>query len=87
MTPMELVKMARMRAPQFPEEAPEGVIVRWHKHPGDQVESDDVVVDIELEEAVLVQVPAVFDGVLEGTFKKLGDPVVSDEVLAIITTA
>jgi len=72
-----------VRAPGFPESVQDGNIVAWHKHPGDFVKKNDVLVDIETDK-VMFEVPAVSDGVLKRIEVNEGSTVTSQQVLAII---
>lgn len=72
-----------VRAPGFPESVQDGSIVAWHKHPGDFVKKNDVLVDIETDK-VMFEVPAVSDGVLKKIEANEGATVTSQQVLAII---
>ena len=72
-----------VRAPGFPESVQDGNIVAWHKHPGDFVKKNDVLVDIETDK-VMFEVPAVSDGVLKTIEANEGATVTSQQVLAII---
>lgn len=74
---------SEVKAPQFPESIEDGTIATWHKAPGDHVEQDELLVDIETDKVVL-EVVAPAAGIL-GEFKKQeGDTVQSLEVLATI---
>ena len=72
-----------IKAPQFPESIEDGTIATWHKSPGDYVEQDDLLVDIETDKVVL-EVVAPASGVLSPLKKQEGDTVLSLEVLATL---
>jgi len=72
-----------IKAPQFPESIEDGTIATWHKAPGDYVEQDDLLVDIETDKVVL-EVVAPTAGVLSQFNKNEGDTVISLEVLATL---
>lgn len=72
---------SEIKAPQFPESIEDGTIATWHKAPGDFVEQDDLLVDIETDKVVL-EVVAPASGVLSAFNKQEGDTVQSLEVLA-----
>ena len=38
-----------IKAPTFPESVADGTIATWHKQPGEQVERDELIVDIETD--------------------------------------
>ena len=50
-----------IKAPTFPESISEGSVAVWHKSPGDAVERDELLVDIETDKVVL-EVVAHFSG-------------------------
>ena len=66
-----------VRVPALPESVTDGVIVAWHKQPGDAITRDEALVDIETDKVVL-EVPAPNDGVLESILIESGDTVVAD---------
>lgn len=55
--------------PDLPESVADATVATWHKQPGDVVERDEVLVDIETDKVVL-EVPAPEAGVLEALLKK-----------------
>ena len=55
--------MKEIKVPILPESITEATVAAWHKKPGDFVEIDDVVVEIETDKVVL-EVPAEESGVL-----------------------
>ena len=61
----------------------DGVVVAWHKQPGEAIRRDEALVDIETDKVVL-EVPAPEDGVLEKIIFTNGDTVVADQVIGII---
>ena len=50
-----------VKVPALPESVSDGVVVVWHKQPGDVIERDEALVDIETDKVVL-EVPAPVDG-------------------------
>ena len=70
-----------IKAPQFPESIADGSIATWHKQPGDFVQRDEVIVDIETDKVVL-EVVAPAQGTLQSILKEQGDTVLSEEVIA-----
>jgi len=72
-----------IKAPQFPESIDDGTVATWHKQPGDYVEQDELLVDIETDKVVL-EVVAPASGILSDFAKQEGDTVESLEVLASI---
>ncbi|WP_221794776.1 2-oxoglutarate dehydrogenase complex dihydrolipoyllysine-residue succinyltransferase [Oceanobacter mangrovi] len=71
-----------IKAPTFPESVADGTVATWHKQPGEPVERDELLVDIETDKVVL-EVVAPASGTLKEVFKGEGDVVLSDEVLAV----
>ena len=61
-----------IKAPTFPESVAEGTVAAWHKKPGDSVERDELIVEIETDKVVL-EVVAPQDGTL-GDNLVLGKP-------------
>lgn len=70
-----------IKAPAFPESISEGTVAVWHKNPGDLVERDELLVDIETDKVVL-EVVAPANGRLSDVVKDEGDIVLSEEVIA-----
>jgi len=73
-----------IKAPTFPESVADGTIATWHKKPGEQVERDELIVDIETDKVVL-EVVAPDKGVIEQILKNEGDVVLSSEVIGIFS--
>ena len=71
-----------IKAPTFPESVADGTIVTWHKQPGEPVERDELLVDIETDKVVL-EVVAPAAGTLESIVKGVDEVVLSEEVIAI----
>ena len=65
-----------IKAPAFPESISEGTVAVWHKNPGDLVERDELLVDIETDKVVL-EVVAPVNGRLSDVVKDEGDIVLS----------
>ena len=72
-----------VKVPELPESVSDGVVVAWHKQPGEAIRRDEALVDIETDKVVL-EVPAPEDGVLEKIIFTNGDTVVADQVIGII---
>ena len=66
--------MIEVKVPVLPESINEATVAVWHKKPGDFVELDDVIVEIETEKVVL-EVPAEDSGVLTEIKAKEGETV------------
>lgn len=67
--------------PDLPESVADATVATWHKSPGDSVERDEVLVDIETDKVVL-EVPAPESGVLEAILEEEGATVLSKQLLA-----
>jgi 2-oxoglutarate dehydrogenase E2 component (dihydrolipoamide succinyltransferase) len=72
-----------IKAPAFPESIADGEIAGWHKSPGDAVQRDELLVEIETDKVVM-EVVAPVDGVLTAIHKQEGDVVLSEELLATL---
>ncbi|MCG9597257.1 2-oxoglutarate dehydrogenase complex dihydrolipoyllysine-residue succinyltransferase [Vibrio sp. Isolate25] len=67
--------------PDLPESVADATVATWHKQPGDAVERDEVLVDIETDKVVL-EVPAPEAGVLEAIVEEEGATVLSKQLIA-----
>ncbi len=72
-----------IKAPTFPESVAEGSVAAWHKKPGDSVERDELIVEIETDKVVL-EVVAPEAGTLNEVLVEEGDTVESEQVLGRI---
>ena len=72
-----------VKVPELPESVSDGVIVAWHKQPGDAIVRDEALVDIETDKVIL-EVPAPNDGVLDSILINSGDTVIADQVIGVI---
>jgi 2-oxoglutarate dehydrogenase E2 component (dihydrolipoamide succinyltransferase) len=77
--------LIEVKVPTFSESVSEGTLLTWHKKPGEYVQRDENLIDIETDKVVL-ELPAPAAGVLTQILKRDGDKVVSDEVIATIDT-
>ncbi|UYG00935.1 2-oxoglutarate dehydrogenase complex dihydrolipoyllysine-residue succinyltransferase [Halomonas sp. GD1P12] len=75
-----------IKAPTFPESVAEGTVAAWHKKPGDSVERDELIVEIETDKVVL-EVVAPEAGTLTDVMAEEGDTVESEQVLGKIGEA
>jgi 2-oxoglutarate dehydrogenase E2 component (dihydrolipoamide succinyltransferase) len=73
-----------IKSPDFPESVQDGTIAAWHKQPGEAVQRDELLVDIETDKVVL-EVRAPSSGVLAEILKPEGEVVVSGELIAKIS--
>ncbi|KJY05273.1 2-oxoglutarate dehydrogenase complex dihydrolipoyllysine-residue succinyltransferase [Morganella morganii] len=69
--------------PDLPESVADATVATWHKKPGDSVERDEVMVEIETDKVVL-EVPASDSGVLEAVLEEEGATVLSRQLLGRI---
>ncbi|AGR57891.1 TPA: 2-oxoglutarate dehydrogenase complex dihydrolipoyllysine-residue succinyltransferase [Salmonella bongori] len=66
--------------PDLPESVADATVATWHKKPGDSVQRDEVLVEIETDKVVL-EVPASADGVLDAVLEEEGATVTSRQIL------
>ncbi len=72
--------------PQLSESMSEATLLNWKKQPGEAVQADEILIEVETDKVVL-EVPAPASGVLAEIVKGDGSTVTSGEVLARIDTA
>lgn len=72
-----------IKVPTLPESVADATVVAWHKKAGDPVTRDEVLVEIETDKVVL-EVPAVADGILESIAAEEGATVTAEELLGSI---
>ena len=75
-----------IKVPTLPESVADATVLEWRKVPGDAVERDEVLVDIETDKVVL-EVPAPCDGALLSIAEDQGATVTADQVLGLIGQA
>ncbi len=75
--------MIEVKVPVLPESISEATVAVWHKKPGDFIELDDVIVEIETDKVVL-EIPAEDSGVLTEIKAKEGETVGEQQVLGIM---
>lgn len=73
-----------IKVPVLPESVADATIATWHKKPGEMVEQDENLVDIETDKVVL-EVVAPERGMIEKILKNTGDTVLAQEVIAVFT--
>src|SRR5690606_9671305 len=71
--------------PQLSESVSEATLLNWKKQPGEAVEADEILIEVETDKVVL-EVPAPSAGVMKEIVKGDGSTVTSGEVLARIDT-
>jgi len=74
-----------VKVPNLPESVADATLINWHKQPGDAVQRDENLVDLETDKVVL-EITAPDSGVLADIKHGDGDTVVSDELIALIDT-
>lgn len=72
-----------VKVPVLPESVADATVATWHKKVGDFVKRDENIVDIETDK-VMLEVPALEDGILTEIRKPAGSTVTGEEILALI---
>jgi len=72
-----------VRVPQLPESVADATLVAWHKKPGDAVNRDENLVDLETDKVVL-EVPAPTAGIIKELKVQNGAVVTSGQLLALL---
>lgn len=72
-----------IRVPQLPESVADATLVGWHKKPGEPVQRDENLADLETDKVVL-EVPAPASGSLSDIKIKDGTTVTSGDLLALL---
>ncbi|HBG29231.1 MAG TPA: dihydrolipoamide succinyltransferase, partial [Gammaproteobacteria bacterium] len=75
-----------VKVPQLPESVEDATVMAWHKQPGETVNREDNLLDLETDKVVL-EVPAPGPGVLAEVRVKQGDVVRAGDVIAILSEA
>jgi 2-oxoglutarate dehydrogenase E2 component (dihydrolipoamide succinyltransferase) len=73
-----------IKVPVLPESVVDATVATWHKQPGESIQRDENLVDLETDKVVL-EVPSPVDGVLEKIVRNSGETVTSGELLGVIT--
>ena len=74
-----------VKCPQLSESVAEATLLQWKKRPGERVEIDEILVEIETDKVVL-EVPAPAAGVMAQLVKNDGEICIAEEVIAKIDT-
>jgi len=77
--------IVEVKVPQLSESVAEATLLQWKKRPGEKVEIDEILIEVETDKVVL-EVPAPAAGVLAQLVKNDGDTVVAEELIAKIDT-
>lgn len=72
-----------VRVPTLPESVADGTLGSWNKQPGDQVQRDENLIDLETDKVVL-EIPAPADGVMGEILIEDGATVIAGDVIAKI---
>lgn len=75
--------MIDILVPELPESVADASVAEWHKKPGDVVERDEILVEVETDKVIL-EVPATASGILESIIEDKGATVLSKQVLGKI---
>ncbi len=78
--------IVEVKVPQLSESVAEATLLQWKKKPGEYVNIDEIIIEVETDKVVL-EVPAPAAGVLAECVEPDGATVASDQVIARIDTA
>ena len=78
--------IVEVKVPQLSESVSEATLLQWKKKPGEAVQADEILIEVETDKVVL-EVPAPAAGVLTEIVQGDGATVVADQLLARIDTA
>ncbi len=73
-----------IKVPELGESIAEAIIGKWLKNPGDRVEADEPIIELETDK-VAVDVPSPIDGYLEKQLASEGDTVEVGSIIGIIS--
>lgn len=79
------MNIVNILVPEIPESVADATVATWHKKPGDCVQLDEVVVEIETDK-VIFEVPASQAGILDAIVEEAGSTVLSRQILGYIRT-
>ncbi|MXP51052.1 2-oxoglutarate dehydrogenase complex dihydrolipoyllysine-residue succinyltransferase [Pantoea sp. SoEX] len=72
--------------PDLPESVIDASIATWHKKPGDKVNIDEVLVEIETDK-VIIEIPAIADGILDNILEDTGSIVKAHQIIGFLKKA
>lgn len=72
-----------VKVPALPESVTEATVAVWNKKPGDRVSRDEIICELETDK-VMLEVPAIADGVLKEIKADEGATVGSGDVIALL---
>ena len=73
-----------IKAPLLPESVADATIAAWHKQVGDAVKEGEIICELETDK-VMLEVPALTDGVITEITKNTGATVVADELIGKVS--
>lgn len=73
----------KITVPALPESVADATILAWHKKPGDAIQRDENLIDLETDKVVL-EVPSPVNGILGAIAANEGDTVQAGDLLTII---
>ena len=76
--------IVEVKVPQLSESVAEATLLQWKKKPGEYVDIDEIIIEIETDKVVL-EVPAPAAGVLAELVEPDGATVASDQVPCLPT--
>jgi 2-oxoglutarate dehydrogenase E2 component (dihydrolipoamide succinyltransferase) len=79
------MSIVEVKVPQLSESVAEATLLQWKKKPGEAVEMDEILIEIETDKVVL-EVPAPASGVLSELVAADGATVTAEQVIARIDT-
>ncbi|MEA2280786.1 MAG: hypothetical protein QOK21_1393, partial [Solirubrobacteraceae bacterium] len=77
--------VVEIEMPQMGESVSEGVVLEWHKQPGDPVQADETIVEISTDK-VDAEVPAPASGTMGDILAQAGDTVTVGQVIGRMTS-
>ena len=77
--------IVEVKVPQLSESITEATLLQWKKKPGEAVQADEILIEVETDKVVL-EVPSPATGVLTEIIQPDGATVTADQLLAKIDT-
>lgn len=72
-----------IKVPVLPESVADAVIANWYKQVGEPINADEVLLDLETDKVIL-EVPAIKQGIVKEILFSVGDTVTAGQLLAVI---
>ncbi|QJC33683.1 dihydrolipoyllysine-residue succinyltransferase [Enterobacteriaceae endosymbiont of Donacia provostii] len=69
--------------PELPESVNNAIIIQWYKKPGEIVNIDDILLELETDKIVL-EIPSTVNGILKKILVKKGERVQSQQIIGIL---